>query len=357
MGLENRDYARDGFNSDRGGWSSSNSQGEWEAWKKIIAVNVAVFLLQIVLTRPATIDDFQSRGYSENNFATATAGIVQDFGDLQHHEDVYDASAIENNLPFMPKISIVQDWCELDSSKVLSGQIWRLVTAGFCHDRSSIMHLLFNMLFLFWFGSRLEMRFGSAEFTAFYFASLVTASLAYMGLDLYTSKLVPAIGASGAVWGVVALYAMLYPYEKIYIYLLFPIQIRFLALIYFLFDLHPVLLSLSGEEVIAGVGHAAHIGGAIFGFLYWKCNWQLMPMIDRFRGSKRSQNNRWRNASSNEKKRSAKIIPMHGPYKAFPSDEEQRMDDILAKISAEGKDSLTAEEEQFLIDASKRLKQ
>ena len=154
MGYENRDYARD----DRGGWGGTGPSGDfssWPVWKKIIAANVVVFLMQMFVTRPATIEDFVGQGLYDESVA---------------------AEIDDRYLAQLPHVSVVQEWFQLDSEKVLSGQIWRLVTCGFCHSRHAIFHILFNMLFLYWFGSRLELRYGSHEFAAFYFASLLASS-------------------------------------------------------------------------------------------------------------------------------------------------------------------------------------
>ena len=345
MGYENRDYAQDYIG---GGWGySSNSGGgfkNWEIWKKLIALNIGIFLLQIFITRPATIEDLS--GF--NRFEEA------ELAELAEFEEFGGVSEFDN-LPIPVRnfgtVSTVQKWFELDSQKFLKGQVWRVVTCGFCHDRNSIWHLLMNMLFLYWFGSRLEYRYGSKEFAAFYFVSLLISSLFYIGLDLYTKTMVPAIGASGAIWGVVALYALHYPYETIRINFLFPIQIRYMALIYFLFDLHPVLLALSGDRIFSGVGHAAHVGGVVFGFVYWRYGWQLTPLVDRFTGQKP----RWANAKPRSNAQ-ARVIPMNGPFKKFAEEDSAKMDSILEKISSHGRESLTEHEEKFLLEQSNRIR-
>jgi len=358
MGLDNRDYARDRFSSDRGGWGAGGGRSrggfrDWEVWKKIIAVNVIVFLLQIFFTRPATIEDLRESAYFDPQ------QMVDDQAGEFAANDSWDSESItpatlDQLQAWMPPVSVVQKWLELDSEKVQSGQLWRLITSGFCHDRGSLWHLLFNMLFLFWFGSRLELRFGSKEFTAFYFAALLSASVAYLLLDIYTGTLIPAIGASGAVWGVLALYALLYPYEKIYVYFLFPVEIRFLAIIYFLFDLYPVLLAVSGETQHSGIAHAAHVGGAVFGFLYWKFHWRLMPGIERLQTKvpRRTQPSR----GDGPRPRVLKL-PRRGEAPANHQQQTSELDAILAKLSSEGRAALTDDELEWLEQASRQLRE
>ena len=139
--------------------------------------------------------------------------------------------------------------CALDTNKVIEqGQVWRLLTHAFCHDRHNILHIVFNMLFLFWFGRTLESMYGSREFLLFYLTAAICAALAYVALDLYTGSPIPAVGASGAVMAVVMLYTMHFPTEEIYICFIIPIQMRWLMVIFVIWDLHPVLLALAGSR-------------------------------------------------------------------------------------------------------------
>ncbi len=135
------------------------------------------------------------------------------------------------------------------------------------------------MLFFYWFGSTLEVMYGSREFLLFYLSAALTASLAFVGLDLITGGAAPMIGASGAVMGVTMLFAIHYPRHVIYVMLIIPIEVRWLVCLYVIFDLHPVLLALAGDRQFTGVAHAAHLGGLAFGFLYWKRGWRLEPLI------------------------------------------------------------------------------
>ena len=387
MGLNDRDYARTPpgeFSApSRGGGFSS-----WEVWKKILAANIAVFVLQIFVTRPVTEADvrmpeltdeeilWQMESYEET-FAPlrdqASAGDEQGDSDggvadpaeseesdaiseqTKQRIDKYRERTLRQRLKYAPRVSLIQEWFQLDSEKLMRGQVWRLVTCGFCHDRMGIWHLVFNMLFLYWFGRRLELKYGSHEFTVFYFAALIVASLSYVALDIYTGTNIPAIGASGAVWGVTALYALLYPYERIHIYFLFPVEIRWLVLIKFLFDLHPVLLAIGGEGMMySGVGHAAHVGGAIFGFLYWYRHWELMPIVSRLPGGKRLGALRQPRANRNR----AHVLKIHREEQesARLADQEE-MDRILEKISRDGRESLSDEELMILEETSKQIRQ
>jgi hypothetical protein len=116
---------------------------------------------------------------------------------------------------------------------------------------------------------------------------------------------------------------------------------------YLLYDLHPVLLALAGDRVfLTGVAHACHLGGLAFGFLYWRFGWKLEPLYDRVRGRAITT---VRRAPPLKK---AVILP----FPQRDTDLTDRVDEILKKISEHGKDSLTDEERDILIEASAKYR-
>jgi membrane associated rhomboid family serine protease len=247
----------------------------------------------------------------------------------------------------MFRVSVVQEWLQLETSKVIpGGQVWRLVTCAFCHHRLSIWHLVFNMLFLYWFGKTLETMYGSREFLLFYLTAAVVASLCFIGLDLVTRESIPAIGASGAVMAVVMLYAIWYPRQRIFIWFFFPIEIRWLVAFYVIFDLHPVLLALAGTPLPTGIAHAAHLGGLAFGYIYWRQGlrlekyWERLPRIrwDRLVGPRR------------------KIRLFVPPKEPVSSEDEEKLDAVLQKILKQGEASLSDEDREVLRSASERYR-
>jgi rhomboid family protein len=146
-------------------------------------------------------------------------------------------------------VSIVQESFELDTRKVVyGGQFWRLLTHAFCHSRFGVWHIVVNMLLLYWFGATLESMYGPRESLLFYLTAAVFAGLTFVGLDLYTGSTGPGIGASRAVMAVMMLYTVQFPREQICIGWLFPLEMRWVMLLYLIYDLHPVLLALSGDR-------------------------------------------------------------------------------------------------------------
>ncbi len=204
------------------------------------------------------------------------------------------------------------------------------------------------MLGLIWFGIALEYMYGSREFLLFYLASAILSGLAFVGLDLYTGESTPAIGASGAVMAVLMFYTCHFPYRTIRIYFLFPIEMRWIVLLYIAFDLHPLLLKLAGEQVYTGTAHAAHLGGLAFGFVYWNQRLRLEPMVDaiqRFDLRKKFRRNPGLKLHTEERESRATV-----------DEEQEKLDELLIKISREGRENLSEEELELLNQASERFR-
>jgi membrane associated rhomboid family serine protease len=354
MGFESRDYSRDGsYTASLAGWGMDLPP----VVKYLIIANVVVFLLQIFFTRsvPAELPGFdgvqvvQDEDGQEIEVPAQKKRETKNVDRRQREEQARKArEAVEEFLGRMPgmRTSVVQDWFELNPKKTVEQfQIWRLVTSAFCHDRYGLWHILFNMLLLAWFGQRLERMYGSTEFLLFYLAAAVCASLAYVGLAYYGGSKVPSIGASGAVMGVMMLYVIYYPFEQFLLFWFIPVPLWALLSVYVLYDLHPVLMALAGDRMMfTRVAHASHLGGLAFGFLYWRFGWKLEPIYDRIR--------RAAPAHTAKVPRMRAIIP-------FPERDDNlsdRVDEILKKISEHGKESLTDEERDILIEASAKYR-
>ncbi len=335
MGLYDRDYYRAGV----------TGQEIPPVCKWLIIATVVVFLLQIFITRPMRPEDLRWP-YGPPIAPGPDSGErpAPDTDQDEPHRDMPD-------LALLPRVSLVEEWLQLDPNEVLRhGQVWRLVTCAFCHDRFGVWHILINMLFLYWFGRMLEPLYGSREFLLFYLAAAVVSSLSYIGLDLFTHESAPAIGASGAVMAVVVLYAIHHPRERIYVFMMIPVEIRWLVLLYVVYDLHPVLLALSGSPVQTGVAHAAHLGGAAFGFVYWRHHLRLEDWLDRVR--------QWRKLRPLRLRPRLRVYrPSEPPSEAAPREDlEGLVDKILAKIHEEGQSSLTEVERELLRMAGERYR-
>ena len=140
--------------------------------------------------------------------------------------------------------------------------VWQLVSYIFLHDRHNVMHILFNMLGLWMFGSDLEQVWGSRQFTKFFFICGIGAGLIMVLLS--PSAEYPTIGASGAIYGILLAFGMLFP-DRIIYWLIFPIPAK-----YFVMIMGGIAFFSSVSASGSGIAHVAHLGGMLCGFLYLK---------------------------------------------------------------------------------------
>jgi membrane associated rhomboid family serine protease len=255
-------------------------------------------------------------------------------------------------------------------------QIWRLLTAAFVHDPHDAFHLLWNMLWLWFMGQEMESMYGSREFTRMYLTAAVVSTLIWALCEVMVpgSRLQPGarpfmMGASGAVNAVVVLYALYYPRREFLLFFLLPVPVWVLVVIYLGFDALQLLQKLQGAPGASmGIAVAAHLGGALYGYLYkrfdlrWsRLNLKLVtPRRPRLRIVKPEsyvrERERDRDASDVEWGRTT------APTRTAPSvsrTEEQldaRLDEVLAKIAREGRGGLTDEDNRILQEASRRAR-
>jgi len=160
-------------------------------------------------------------------------------------------------------------YLELIPVAVMHGYIYQLVTYGFLHN--GIWHIAFNMLALWMFGAQVEGGWGRRHFYEFYFfcligGALTTVAVSYTGL-LGVTPYIPTVGASGAIFGVIIAFGMLYGEQEVML-ILPPVSIKakYMAVVLVIIELALALSNsgLRGE----GIAYAAHLGGALFGWIY-----------------------------------------------------------------------------------------
>ena len=163
------------------------------------------------------------------------------------------------------------DFYALSSAGIEQGRWWQLVTHAFLHG--NIWHLLFNMAGLWFAGRVVERLLGTGRFVALYFACAVAGGLAQVLLEGGKSLL---LGASGAVCGVILAFATIFPEAQIVMLLFFVIPLRFRAK-YLGWGLtgSSLLFLLVGFE--PWIGHAAHLGGCVTGYLLARLNGYGVP--------------------------------------------------------------------------------
>ena len=227
-------------------------------------------------------------------------------------------------------------------------QPWRFVTYMFLHGDG--FHLLFNMLWLWWMGRAVEEGLGPRTFAVIFFGAGIGGAMLHIAFSfLYGSSLV--IGASGAVFGVMVAFAYMYPTMPIMLFLLPPIEARYVVAGLIVLD---VLLLGDGERV----ARLVHLGGAGIGYLLVKAHYNGVDLSKFVRPIEKIWNpelSGFSNKKKKEKKRK-KNRDMYSVSDVEILDEEEisDLDEILEKISKKGYDGLTKEEKKKLFDLSKR---
>jgi membrane associated rhomboid family serine protease len=232
---------------------------------------------------------------------------------------------------------------------------WQLVTYLFMHG--GFWHLLLNMLALWMFGMELENIWGSKKFLMYYLMCGIGAGLAtILVTPLFTTQLLPTVGASGSVYGILVAFGMLFPNREIFLYFLFPIKAKYFVIIYMLIELFSV-----GSN--SGVAHAAHLGGGLVGFIYLLITRNNVNELFRFDKKPKVSQKRPTNIYSNryyEKYNTGSNGGNVSDAEYYSSGKEgditqERIDEILDKIGKDGYQNLTEEEKKILFEASKKI--
>lgn len=247
-------------------------------------------------------------------------------------------------------------------------QIWSPITYMFLHG--DFLHLLFNMLFLYWFGMFVQNYLGSDKVVSIYVLGGLAGGLAYILLynfvPLFEGQRAILLGASGAVFAIVAAAATYLPNTSVHLMFLGPVKLKYIALFYVVLFVY----RLSGNN--AG-GEAAHLGGVLLGYLYirqyqkgrdiglwvtkalaWIKN--IFKPKPKIRVTYRNTDSSSRSQSSRPRKSAFRASTTTSPASTEGKDNtsQAEIDAILDKISAKGYESLSKEEKQKLFNASKK---
>lgn len=139
------------------------------------------------------------------------------------------------------------------------GFLWQIVTYMFLHG--GFFHILLNMFALWMFGSDLERVWGTRRFIVYYFFTGIGAGITTVLVTPH--GYVPTIGASGAIYGILLAYALLFPERRVLLYFFIPIPVRVFVLIFGVIELLSAI-TLPGDSI----AHVAHLGGLVFGWLF-----------------------------------------------------------------------------------------
>jgi len=292
VGIYERDYYRQG----RGGFSFPMPQSAVAA---IVVANVVVYILEMLAVSPDHPNIIVE-------WFAFTAAPISKFDFVAHVDTICR--------PLL--------W-------------WQFFTYGFLHDPRTLQHILFNMLTLFFLGRDVEDWYGTKEFVRLYCVMLVVAALAATAIYYVTNEPASCIGASGAIAGVVVLYALNFPRRTLLVFFVIPVPAWLLGILAIGYDLMGVL-----GHAEKGVGYGAHLGGSAFALMYFFQRWNLSRLS--------FGNFSWIRLPHRPKLR------IHEPdheLDELPAEDE--VDRILEKIHREGEASLTRKERQILETASR----
>jgi membrane associated rhomboid family serine protease len=236
----------------------------------------------------------------------------------------------------------------LDVDDVLHGQVWRLLTYAFLHEPGIWQHIVFNMVFLWWFGSDVEDIYGSREFLAIYLLSAILGGVAFVLTSEATGARL-CLGASGAVTAVMVLCALHYPTRIILLFFIVPVPIWLFVGFQVVQD---AFVFLSQQKTSTAV--VVHLAGALFGFGHYKRHWRVMnwwgQLVSFFQQRARPRLRIYRE----EPRQPA---PVMAPPDVDEDDQlEAKLDAVLAKVARFGQASLSDGERQILLRASEVYK-
>jgi len=213
------------------------------------------------------------------------------------------------------------------SPKTIWPMIWQPVTYMFIHG--GVFHVLINMFVLWMFGSEMESIWGKKEFLKYYFLTGIGSGLIWLLFNIPQPYSV-LIGASGAVYGILLAYGMMFPNRTVYLYFLVPIKVKWFVI--FL----GVIAFISSFNSYSNISHITHLSGMMIGYIYiryyrrWKdLKFSVYKQFEEFRISHRTQKN----------KQKMKL--------------QYKVDHLLDKINQVGFDNLTEDEKTFLYKSSK----
>lgn len=215
--------------------------------------------------------------------------------------------------------------------------IWQLLTHGFAHSsinsESSIFHIASNMIVLFFLGRPLEQRLGSTEFLKFYLVAIVVSGIGFVLLNIGQPP-IPAVGASGAVSAVLALFIFLYPKQTLLLFGVIPMPAWVLGLFVVLTDF---MRAFDPTSMIAWQSHLTGFAfGAAYFFMNWNFGWlQLERIGDVFKSRPK--------------------LKVHTEQQAGDK-LKQQADAILEKINQQGEESLSSRERTILKKYSEQIR-
>ncbi len=222
---------------------------------------------------------------------------------------------------------------------------WQFLTYGFVHDYHGLSHIIFNMLGLWFFGREIEALYGRAEFLRLYLVLVVVGGVVWAVVNdlILHSPGAEVMGASGAVTGVVILFALNFPRRTILFMFVLPMPAWVMGVLFVACD----ILGATGHSSQKDVAFSVHLAGAAFAALYYQWHWNFGKLL--------------RGGFARPWFSSRTRLRLHQPGQETEAAErevrEKEVDRILEKIHREGESSLTRKERRILESASREYQQ
>jgi membrane associated rhomboid family serine protease len=365
VGIYDRDYIRDDSNSQgRSSGGKTPGVGSVRVWSVntwLIVINIAVFVLNNFVFQSVQWPVQLEQRFVSGTTAQQAEQAIPDRTRLSPRSDgtfIYPLSVVQSDPlgrsfkvdvgfeRFRP-MAIIEAFGHFSTGKFWSdGQVWRLISFQFLH--ANLWHLVFNMMGLWFVGGLVEQYLGRRRYAAFYLTCGVFGALAYLLLNLlgylvgsagvgrvpfllFEDAYTPLIGASAGVFGVLMAAAFIAPDAIVDVLMILPMRLQ--TAVYIFLALAIVNLWQGGQN--AG-GDAAHVGGALVGAYLIRRPHLLRDILAAL----------WLHRGRGESGRAARPQPP-------PRDERDAVERILAKISADGIESLSESERAVLRRAAR----
>jgi membrane associated rhomboid family serine protease len=248
---------------------------------------------------------------------------------------------------------------QLDTEKVFRGEVWRVLTYALVHDPWHFWHVVFTGVFLAWIGHQVEDLYGWKEYIAFFVLTTLLGGVVYCGVGALAADVPVLLGPSGAVTAILVLFALHYPSRTISVMFFLPVPVWLIVAVYAVLDVSGMAHGAANPAAVA-----VHAAGAAFAFVYHTytlrvLNW--LPSRGAERTARRMPKPRMRVPREQPQPEPAAAAAAQGggPSSsggAFDEHLEAKLDEVLAKVTKFGKESLTDSEREILLRASEIYK-
>ena len=249
--------------------------------------------------------------------------------------------------------NVLSDWFAYSNQNLLRGFVWTPLTHAFLHAYPNISHLLFNMLGLFILGRFVVGTLGVTRFLQFYALAAVSGAAFFAATSAITGAPATVIGASGAIFGMLAFFVLLAPDDEMLFMFVLPMKRKVLGLIMLAIAIAGLLFEeIARSGFTPQYAHSAHLGGMLGGYLYFKFLYAPNPFPS-------SGGFDFKLPSFLQKKGSPPDRTENYRYSvniSQPQDMKKEVDRILDKINSKGFGALTAAEKKTLDEARELLR-